>query len=179
LNLSVRDLTYSALLAALTGVLGYLVFPLPFSPVPVTGQTFAVMLAGIVLTTSQAALSMLVFLGLGIIGVPIFSGGTAGIGMLVGPKGGYLIGFLIGAVVISLLTSYWKENYLTTGLAAIIGGIIVIHLFGVGWLSYVNQLGLKEAFTAGSLPFIPGDLFKAVIATLTGRKISQQLAARR
>ncbi len=173
-KISTQDMVYAAIFAALISVLSYISIPIPISPVPVTGQSLAVMLAGIILTTKQAGLSMGTFLLLGTVGAPVFSNGRAGIGILVGPSGGYLIGYLAGAVVISLLIKQ-ETNYLKVGLATILGGIIVVHLLGVGWLSYITKMGIKEAITSGSLPFIPGDLLKAIIATFIGVKIKNHL----
>lgn len=173
-KLSIRDLTYSGLFAALIIVLGYVSVPLPFSPVPVTGQSLAIMLAGSILTTRQASLSVLTFLFLGIVGVPVFAGGTAGIGVILGPRGGYLIGFLAGAIVISLLKG--KGNRLSLlAVTNVVGGIVVIYTFGVIWLSVVTGMGLNEAFVAGALPFIPGDIAKVVIATPLALVINERV----
>lgn len=173
-KLDIRDMIYAALFAALTGVLGYLVIPLPFSPVPITGQTLAVMLAGCVLTPLQAGLSMITFLFLGAVGVPVFSGGRAGLGVIAGPSGGYLIGFLIGAVVISVIKGK-GDSFVRLILASVVGGIMVVYLIGVPWLASMTGMGISKAITAGALPFIPGDLFKAFAAGLIGKKINYQL----
>lgn len=173
-KLDIRDMIYAALFAALTGVLGYLVIPLPFSPVPITAQTLAVMLAGCVLTSLQAALSMITFLFLGAVGVPVFSGGRAGLGVIAGPSGGYLIGFLIGAIVISVIKGK-GDSFVRLILASVVGGIMVVYLIGVPWLASMTGMGISKAITAGALPFIPGDLFKAFAAGLIGKKINYQL----
>jgi len=169
-----KDFVYAALFAAIIMVLGFISFPLPFSPVPVTGQTLGIMLAGSILTVRQVILSVSTFLFLGIVGVPVFAGGTGGLGIIVGPRGGYLIGFLIGAVVIALLRGK-KKNILRLGLANIVGGIGVIYIFGVLWLSYVTELGLSKAFLVGALPYIPGDLFKVFAATILASRLQAQL----
>lgn len=173
-KLDIRDMLYAALFAALTGVLGYLVIPLPFSPVPITGQTLAVMLAGCVLTPLQAGLSMITFLLLGAVGVPVFSGGRAGLGVIAGPSGGYLVGFLIGAIVISVVKGK-GDSFVRLILASVVGGIMVVYLIGVPWLAGMTGMGISKAITAGALPFITGDLFKAFAAGLIGKKINYQL----
>lgn len=173
-KLKLKDLVYSALLTAIIIVLGLISFPLPFSPVPVTGQTLGIMLAGSILTVRQVILSISAFLLLGIAGVPVFAGGTGGIGIIFGPRGGYLIGFLVGGVVIAFLRGK-KTNIFRLGLANLVGGIIVIYIFGVLWLSYAAKLGLAKAFLVGALPYIPGDLFKTVAATILGSRIQTQL----
>ncbi|MHB1126812.1 MAG: biotin transporter BioY [Bacillota bacterium] len=178
-ELSTRDIVYPALFAAITAVLGYVSVPLGFSPVPISAQTLAVMLAGSILSTRQAALSMITFLLLGIAGVPVFAGGTAGIGILLGPRGGYLIGFLVGAVIISLLKGK-NNSVIRTATANVIGGVIIIYLLGVPWLKLITGMGWDKAVLSGALPFIPGDIFKVVVATLISvsfRKQFQRFAA--
>lgn len=173
-NISVKSLTYSALFTALIAVSSYIIIPLPLSPVPITAQTLAIMTAAIILSTQETILAIGSFLLLGIAGVPVFSGGRAGLGVIFGPSGGYLIGFLIGGIVINLMAKK-KENFWQLLFAVLIGGIFIIHLIGFIWLSVLTGMGLKEAFFAGSLSFIPGDLFKAVIASYFGLRIKKAL----
>jgi biotin transport system substrate-specific component len=171
-KLNTRDLTYIAFFAALTGMLSYVTIPLPL--VPITLQTLAVMMAGSLLTPKQAGLSMFVFLSLGAIGIPVFAGGHAGIGMIVGPTGGYLVGFLIGAVVISLLRGKTNNKYQLI-FANIIGGIFVVYLIGVPWLSFMTHMSLAKAFVVGGLYFIPSDLIKAVVASVIAIKLNRHI----
>lgn len=177
-KLKLKDMMYCSIFAALIGVLAYVVIPLPFSPVLVTGQTLAIMLAGLMLGPIQSFVSVLVFILIGIAGIPVFSGGRAGIGVLAGASGGYIIGFLVGAVIISLLSRKTKSNWRLGG-SAIIGGIIVVYLFGVPWMSFVTGMGMKEALIAGVLPFIPGDLVKVVAATLLAKSLNSHLRIRK
>lgn len=170
----VTDLIYSALFAALIAVLGLVSIPLPISPVPITGQSLAIMLTGSILTARQAAFSVLTFLLLGAVGVPVFAGLTGGIGILVGPRGGYLIGFLVGAIVIALLKGK-ANNIWRLALANAAGGIIVIYTLGALWLSFVTGMGLEKAIMVGVLPYIPGDLFKVFVATIIGVAINKRL----
>lgn len=136
---------YSALFATIIGVSSYIIIPLPISPVPITAQSLAVMLAGCVLTPIQVVLSMITFLLMGIIGIPVFSGGTAGFGIIVGKTGGYLIGFLVGAIIISLLV-HKNKSLVNMLIACFIGGIIVVHILGSAWLGQVTSIGIKKAF---------------------------------
>lgn len=169
-----KDYTFAALFTALIYVCGFITIPLPFSPVPITGQTLAVMLAGSMLTVRQAALSLGAFLALGVVGIPLFAGGVGGLGIMAGPRGGYLVGFLAGAVIIALLKGQ-KNNILRLGFANVIGGIIVIYLFGVLWLSHVMGIGLIKAFYVGAIPYLPGDLIKAIIAVAISIKVNPYL----
>jgi len=165
---------YSGLFAALIAVSGIISIPLPISPVPITGQSLAIMLAGSILTVRQAGFSVLTFLLLGAVGVPVFAGLSGGIGIIVGPRGGYLIGYLVGAIVIALLKGE-KNNLWRLALANSIGGIIVVYLFGVLWLSFVTGMGLEKAILVGALPYIPGDLFKLFLATVIGVAVNKRL----
>jgi biotin transport system substrate-specific component len=171
-KLTARDITLISLFTALICVSSFITINLPY--VPITAQTLAVMLAGSVLTPRQAAFSLFTYLLLGAVGVPVFAGGSAGLPIILGKYGGYLIGFLLGAVVISLIRG--KKNSLALlGLANIIGGIIVIELFGSIWLGYITGMGISKALLVGAVPFIPGDLIKAAAATVIAKKLNKYL----
>lgn len=176
-KLELRDFIYSALFTAIIIVLGLIAVPLPISPVPVTGQTLGIMLAGSMLTVRQVIFSISTFLLLGIAGAPVFAGGTGGPGILAGPRGGYLIGFLIGAVVISYLRG--KSNkILRLIFANIVGGVVVVYLFGIPWLGYITKVGVSKAFMMGGLPYLPGDLFKVILASVISTKLYPYLSRR-
>ncbi len=169
-----KALIYAALFAAVTAVLGIISIPLPFSPVPVSGQSLGIMLAGSILTLRQALYSVLTFVLVGVIGIPVFSGLVGGVGIVIGPRGGYYLGFLIGVAVISMLkgqnNSLWR-----LALANGIGGIIIVYFFGTLWLSFITGIELEKALTIGALPFIPGDLFKVFAATIIGVAVNKRL----
>ena len=171
---NVRDLSYISLFATLIAVSGYISIPVPISTVPVTAQTLAVMLAGCLLPVGHAAASVLVFLAMGAVGLPVFSGGAAGLGIIIGKTGGYLIGFLAGTVVIAYLKG--KNTGFVRLLAAnTAGGIIVVYFFGVIWLNYVTGIGLSKAFIFGALTFIPGDIVKVAIATVIALRLGKHI----
>ncbi len=172
-KLTAQDITRVSLFTALICIASYIKIDLP--AVPITMQTLAVMLAGCILNTRQAALSLLVYLLLGSIGAPVFSGGSAGLGILLGKYGGYLFGFLIGVVIISLLKGK-KNNLWQLLLANFAGGILVVHLFGSLWYSLMTGMNLAQAFVVCSLVFIPGDLIKAVIAALLAQRVNKYLS---
>jgi biotin transport system substrate-specific component len=169
------DFIYGAIFAALISVLGLISIPLPFGPVPITGQSLGVMLAGCLLTPRQAGIGLLGFLLLGAAGIPVFAGASSGLGILVGPRGGYLVGYAVGAVVIALLKGQDNKIW-RLAIANIFGGIIVVYFCGVLWLNFVTGIGLDKALLTGALPFIPGDLIKVVIATFIGAGVSRRLS---
>lgn len=171
-RINIRDMIYSALFVTLTAILGYISIPLPFSPIPITAQSLAVILAGCILTPLQSAISMTTFLLLGAIGVPVFSGGRAGIGIIVGKSGGFLVGFLVGAIIISCLVRI-NRSLINMIISCIIGGVVVVHFLGSTWLGYVTGIGMKKAFLVGSAPFIIGDLLKVAVAILIANRLKK------
>ncbi|RBY94676.1 biotin transporter BioY [Blastococcus sp. TBT05-19] len=163
-----RDLAYVALFAAIVAVLGLLPpVPVPGLPVPITAQTLGVMLAGSVLGAKRGGLALLVFLALVAAGAPLLAGGRGGLSVFVGPTAGYLYSWPIAAFVIGLLTQlFWKRFNLAWALIAnMIGGIVVIYAIGIPFTSIYGDVPLWASFT-GSLTFIPGDLVKAVAASV-------------
>lgn len=171
---SVRDLSYISLFATLIAVSGYISIPLPISAVPVTAQTLAVMLAGSLLPVRHAAASVLIFLLMGAIGLPVFSGGAAGLGIIVGKTGGYLLGFLAGAVFISALKGK-KPVFVRLLAVNALGGILIVYVFGILWLNYVTGIGVYKAIIFGAIPFIPGDIVKIVLAALISLRLSKHV----
>jgi biotin transport system substrate-specific component len=171
---SIRDLSYISLFATIIAVSGYISIPLPFSAAPVTAQTLAVMLAGGLLPVGQATVSILVFLLMGAVGLPVFSGGAAGLGIIFGKTGGYLIGFIAGAAVISMLKGK-KAGFLRLLAVNFIGGIVVVYAFGVLWLDYVTKIGFSKAVIFGALPFIPGDIVKITAAALITLRLRKHI----
>ncbi len=139
--------------------------PLPFSPVPVSGQTFAVLLVAALLGRRRGSLAVLVYIGQGLIGLPVFAGGAFGLARLLGPTGGYLAGFVIAAYVVGLLAERGWDRRAGTTAAAMLVGNLIIYACGVLWLStFVGGLG--PALTAGLLPFLAGDVLKIGAAAL-------------
>jgi len=150
--------------SVLTALAARIAIPLPFSPVPITGQTFAVLLVGAALGSRRGAASMALYVAEGLAGLPVFAGGTAGPSVLLGPTGGYLIGFIAAAFVTGWFAERgWDRRPLTTALAMVLGNV-VIYLFGVSWLSVF--VGVAKAPLLGMIPFLPGDLLKIVLATI-------------
>lgn len=137
--------------------------PLPFSPVPITGQTLAVLLVGVLLGSHRAGLCMLAYLVEGSAGLPVFAGGKAGIVHLLGPTGGYLMGFVPAAWLVGWLAERGWDRRPATTFAAMLLGNIVIYALGLPWLAHFT--GVERVFVAGCLPFIPGDLIKILLAT--------------
>jgi biotin transport system substrate-specific component len=141
----------------------YVYLPLPFTPVPVTLQTFFVLLSGIALSR-WGGLSQAAYLVLGATGLPVFAQGAAGAGRLFGPTGGYLIGFLAAAIFIGL---FYSRHYLR-GLGVLLGATLLIYGFGLGQLWLYTHLPLGRLLVAGLVPFVPGDIVKLLLAQQIG-----------
>lgn len=136
--------------------------PLPFSPVPITGQTLAVLLVGMLFGSWRGTITLLTYLSEGVIGLPVFAGGSGGIAHLLGPTGGYLFGFAAAAFVTgSLSERRWDRKPQMVFFAMLIGNAIM-YIFGLSWLSHF--VGYKRVFALGLYPFIPGDILKICVA---------------
>ncbi len=137
--------------------------PLPWTPVPLTGQTFAVLLIGAALGRWRGSAAVALYLGEGAAGLPVFASGKAGWVWLLGPTGGYLWGFLLAAFLVGWLAERGWDRRLTTTAAAMGIGSLAIYACGLPWLA--RFVGWDAVVTAGLLPFVPGDLLKLVAAT--------------
>lgn len=143
---------------------------IPLQPVPITGQTFAVLLVGMVLGSRRGALALAAYLAEGIAGLPVFAEAKFGLATVLGPTGGYLVGFIAAAWLVGWLAERgWDRNLFAT-LAAMAAGNVVIYAFGLAWLStfpFVNGLlGEAGLLTLGMIPFLFGDAIKAILAAL-------------
>ena len=136
---------------------------LSFSPVPVTGQTLAVLLVGALLGSRRGAASMLTYLAQGLIGLPVFAAGASGLAYAMGPTGGYLAGFVAAAFVTGYLAERgWDRSVLRTALAMLAGNA-AIYALGLSWLSlYVGP----QALALGALPYLAGDVTKLILAAI-------------
>ena len=169
--ISNRDAVYISLFAALVAVLGLIpAIPLSFSPVPITARSLGVMLSGSLLGAKRGALALVLFLILLAIGIPQASGGS-GLGVFFGPRGGFLLAFPLGALVVGWLTErFWHRlNVANALLFNIIGGIGVVYAIGIPWLA----IGAGTEAVLASVAFIPGDIVKAVLAALTAVTIKR------
>jgi biotin transport system substrate-specific component len=166
---NVKKMVYAALFAALTAAGAWIAIPLPY--VPVTLQTLFTMLSGALLGPYYGALAMVVYVLLGLIGLPVFAQGQSGLGTLLGPAGGYLVGFVVGAIVIGLLVRLKKKPGFLWLCLAMAAGELVVYIFGVAQLSFVAGMSLDRAILIGALPFVPGDLLKIAVAALIAKKI--------
>lgn len=161
-----RSLALDAALALagslLVALFAQIRIPLPFTPVPITGQTFAVLLVGAALGARRGAASLVLYLLGGTLGLPVFAGGAAGLSRLLGPTGGYLVGFLPAALLVGHLAERGLDRHWLSALPLFIGGQAIIYLTGVAWLA--TFLGWGQALMGGLWPFLALDLVKVGLA---------------
>ena len=168
-KINIRQMTLISLFAALTAVGAFISIPL--YPVPITLQTLFTLLAGMTLGSVLGASSQIIYVLLGIIGLPVFAGFKAGIGVLFGPTGGFLFGFIISSYIIGKIIELKEEkNFFYYFLAGLIGTII-IYIIGVTQLSLVTGIGVKKAIAVGMFPFLPGDILKVIAASFIASKL--------
>lgn len=159
---STQELTTMALLAALLCVSSYISIRLPISAVPITAQTLIVNMIALLLKPKKAGITIAVWILLGMVGLPVFSGGNGGFGVLAGSTGGYIIGYLAAAILISLMRG--KENKILRNTVSVLTGILIIYAVGIPWMKAVMHLDWKAAFFTGMLPFLAGDIIKCIAA---------------
>lgn len=177
-KLTTYQLTLTAVMAAVICVLGPISMAIPVSPVPISLASMAVYLAVTVLGMKLGTLSCLIYLLLGLVGLPVFSGGSAGAAKLFGPTGGYLVGYLFLALIAGAFVGRYTENKWKSIAFAALGmvlGTMVLYALGTAWLAYSAGMDFQAALWAGVIPFIPGDLVKMVIAVLLGSAVRGRL----
>ena len=170
---NVREMALIAVMAAVTCVLGPL--SVPIGVVPISFTNLAVYLAIDVLGCKRGTISYIVYLLIGLVGVPVFSSFTGGVGKLFGPTGGYLIGFIFMALICGWFIDKF-DCKLVPSFVGMVLGTIVCYVFGTVWLAYQAGMSFYAALAAGVLPFIIGDLVKMVIAAVIGPQVRRQLA---
>lgn len=166
--MTTKEIVFAALFAALLGVLGMIPpIPLGFIPVPITLQTFGVILAGCFLGKKTGAVSMLLFIVLVAIGLPLLSGGRGGIGVLMGPSMGYVLSWPIAAFFIGYFTEkVWDKPSLWKIIGFnVLFGVLLINMIGAPIMAMMTHTSIIGALTGG-LAFLPGDCIKAVLAAI-------------
>ncbi len=162
-KITIYQMILISIFAALTAVGAFI--SIPIGLIPISLQNLFTFLSGMVLGSKLGAFSQLIYLLLGAVGLPVFSGFRGGLGVLLGPTGGFLIGFVISAYVIGKLIEKLKEakiwSYFTVGLL----GVVIIYITGVAQLLIITRIGIKEAVMVGVIPFLPGDCLKVVTAS--------------
>ena len=169
---NLKPLVFAALFAALLAAVAPFKIPLGFTPVPITMQTLVVLLSGAMLGPYYGALSMILYVVVGALGLPVFAGGGSGIGALLGPTGGYLFSYFIAAFAIGKILQIRKKPGYLDYVMAMIAGTIIIYTLGAGWaLITLESLTLIAVMTGWVLPFVIGDTIKLLVAAYIANKV--------
>lgn len=188
-SLKINRIVSIALMTAVICVLSPFAIAIPVSPVPISLATFAIYLTVIILGWEDGTISVLVYVLLGFAGAPVFTGFTGGAGKVLGPTGGYIIGYIFLALIEGAFVDGARRarpyegglrtcsplQYSICTLLGMVVGTIVLYIFGTIWLMRQAGLTLVAAFSAGVLPFIAGDIVKMIIALFMGTKIRTAL----
>ena len=172
-RITTRGLVYAALFGALTAAGAFIVIPLP--PVPMTAQTFFLNVAALLLGGPLGALSQFIYVLMGAVGIPVFAGGKAGLGVLFGPTGGYLAGFIVAAFVIGKINGLRDNPKIAWHIFSMLVGMVVIDGMGVGWLAFTAKMSFQKALTVGVLPFVLGVLIKIILAALVALRLKDRI----
>ena len=171
----IADWTMCALMAAVTGVLAQLIIPI--GPVPINMATLAVLIAGGLLGAKYGAVSLTVYLLLGAVGVPVFAGMGAGFGILTGPTGGYIVGYIVMAWITGFSAERWGRRGLplAAGMAA---GTLALYTLGTAWFMFSRGMGLFASLMSCVFPFLPMDAVKIAAAAALVARVHRLLPAR-
>jgi len=165
---ALRPMVYASLFAALMAAGAYMAVPI--GPVPIVLQNMFVLLAGLLLGSRWGLASVAVYLLAGIVGLPVFAGGTGGIGRIVGPTGGFLLGYLPVVFLVGRMAERLPRR-MAWDVAAMTAGAVVLYACGVAWLAAVTGLPFGKALALGMVPFLPGDALKIAAAALIARAV--------
>ncbi len=139
-------------------------FKLPFTPVPITGQTFAVVLVGASLGAIRGTASLLLYMWVGVAGAPIYAHQSSGWDVITSASGGYIVGFILAAAITGVLAEHGWDKRLSSSIGAMLTGNVIIYLVGLPWLAVVLHTNLEKTLEYGLYPFVPGDTFKLYLA---------------
>ena|SRR5690554_4358172 len=171
MRLHIKQVVISGLFAALTAALSQVAVAIPVSPVPITLQVFSVSLSGAVLGSKLGALSQSAYVLLGAAGIPVFAGFEAGFGIIMGAKGGYIVGFPVFAYITGYLVEHQSRISVLRTFLSMLAGLTAFYMLGTAWLGTVMELDLLNAIILGAGWFLPMDIVKIILASITGVKI--------
>ena len=171
-KITTQQMALVAIMTALTCILAP--FSLPIGPVPISLTNLVIYFSLYLLGWKLGTLSYVIYLLIGLVGVPVFSGFTAGPAKLFGPTGGYLIGFIPMAIIAGIVIDKYTEKWLLC-LLAMIAGTIVCYALGTAWLAYEAEMTFQAALMAGVIPFIIGDIAKMIVAIIVAPMIKNPL----
>ncbi len=171
-KISVRETVIVSIFTALTILGGYIAIPL--GPVSMVLSNFVILLSGLLLGSRRGTAVAFTYLLLGTLGLPVFAGGTSGIAHIIGPTGGYLLGYLPAAFITGMISEYKKRSLIKDALA-LTSGALCIYALGLPWLKFSLDMSWINTLYAGMLPFLPGDAVKIIAAAVIGIKMHEPI----
>jgi len=175
----IHKIILALVMASITGIAAQIRIPLPWTPVPISAQTFAVLLSGVLLGGWYGGLSQVFYIGAGIAGVPWFSGGGSGIAYISGPTGGYIVGFILAALFMGYFIDRFARarGFFAIFVLMLFANFVLIHLPGLLQLSVVTGIrNIYKLLSMGTLPFIMGDVAKVLAAAALAKAITPEQA---
>lgn len=169
-----KNMTKIAVMTAVICIFGPL--SIPIGPVPISLTPLTILLSVYILGTASGSVATLLYVFLGAVGLPVFGGFTGGFGIIAGPTGGYIIGY----VFLALISGWFIEHFYNMVWVQYMGmclGMAVLYAFGTAWLAYVAHMTFAEALTVGVLPFIAVDMIKMAVSIILGRAVNKRLDA--
>lgn len=176
MKLKTKELVICSMFAAITAILAQIAIPLPFTTVPLTMQVFAVTITGVILGAKKGFITQLIYILLGIIGVPVFAQMSGGIGVLLGYTGGFIVSFPLMVLVIGYVSD--KYNSIFSIILSMILALFITYTLGTFWYSVVAGVKFKEGLIVCVLPFVISDLIKVFLATIIGMKAKKEIKRR-
>ena len=174
-HMSTAQMTVTALMTAITCILAPMALPIPVSPVPISLTNLVIFFMAYILGTKLSVVSYVLYLLLGTVGLPVFSGFSGGVGKLLGPTGGYLIGFIFLALISGLFVDKFPKNRILAVVGMIIG-MAVTYIFGTEWLAIQLKMSFVAALSVGVIPYLAGDAAKIIIAIIVGPVLRSRLS---
>lgn len=168
--LTVNNMALIAMFAAVTAVLSQIIIPLPFTPAPINLATLSVFLAGGLLGAKRGCASQMIYVLLGIVGMPVFTNFRAGFNVITGPTGGYIAGYVLSAFVIGLLKNKLPQKTVWYALNMAVGAVCYFTL-GTIWFMFLTKSTLTVSLTMCVIPFIPGDILKIILSAFLVKRI--------
>lgn len=173
MKLLTKDLTRVSLFIAITIILSQIIIPI--NPVPISLSMIAVFLSGGILGWKRGTISQVVYILLGIAGLPVFAGFKGGLGIIFGPTGGYLVGYITTAFIIGFVLEKRQAKNVIIIMCSMVLGLISCYLLGTIWLAFVLHLGFVEALSIGVLPYIFGDLLKILLSAYLVKRLGRYI----
>lgn len=172
--IDMKALTKIALLTAVLCISSYIIIPIPFTPIVMTAQTLIVNLIALLLRPRHAALTIGIYMAVGLVGLPVFSGGAGGPGKLFGPTGGYIFGWLIAVFVMALIKGQ-RDSFISCCLITVLVGMPITDLTGTVYMKLTMGMTWSAAFSAGVLPFILTDICKCIAASAIAKPVGKAI----